>query len=92
MAVGHSSTAPEQPIPANDLWFANRAVPGLNAGAFLQKKGPQARSAATRALELIADGALQVPIDVLPLSQAAEAHRRMEARTVTGRLILETQP
>ncbi|MEO5707812.1 MAG: NAD(P)H-quinone oxidoreductase [Alteraurantiacibacter sp.] len=39
---------------------------------------------------LVADGALRPKVDsVLPLAQAAEAHRRMEAGEVIGKIVLE---
>jgi len=43
-----------------------------------------------RCLQLIAQGKL-APIvdDVLPLSEVAEAHRRIEAREVFGKLVLK---
>ena len=47
------------------------------------------RACAARVLEMIASGAVQVPVGLaLPLEEAAEAHRRMEARATTGSTIL----
>ena len=41
---------------------------------------------------LVADGSLRPRIDsVLPLVQAAEAHRRMEAGDVIGKIVLEVR-
>ena len=41
-------------------------------------------------LEAIAGGKLKLPIGLkLPLAQAAEAHRLMEARQTTGKILLE---
>jgi hypothetical protein len=39
---------------------------------------------------LITDGTLRVPVETLKLAQAADAHRQLEQRTNTGRLILTT--
>ncbi len=49
------------------------------------------RAAAFRSLFAdVASGALRVPIDtVLPLGEAAEAHRRILAREVEGKLLLD---
>jgi len=41
-------------------------------------------------IDLIEQGTLHVPIETLPLTEASEAHRRLEARDVTGRVILTT--
>lgn len=43
----------------------------------------------TRALHLLATGRIEAQVDaVLPFEQAAEAHRRLESRSVRGRLVL----
>jgi NADPH2:quinone reductase len=36
-----------------------------------------------------AKGELRVQVETLPLEQAAEAHRRIESGTTTGKLVLE---
>jgi NADPH:quinone reductase len=41
-------------------------------------------------INLIEQGKLRVPIETLPLAEASEAHRRLEAKGVTGRVILTT--
>lgn len=88
LAVGHASSVPETPVAANDLWFNNQAVLGFNVGAYLQTRPPAARAAASAALALIASGQLKLPVEVLPLKDAAEAHRRLEHRAVAGRIVL----
>jgi NADPH:quinone reductase-like Zn-dependent oxidoreductase len=41
-------------------------------------------------LRELADGRLRVPIfEILPLQSAPEAHRRILARSVTGKLLLQ---
>ncbi|MFQ5695681.1 MAG: alcohol dehydrogenase catalytic domain-containing protein [Terriglobia bacterium] len=43
-----------------------------------------------RSFELVADGHVKMVVaDRLPLREAVEAHRRLEARAVTGRLVLQ---
>ena len=44
----------------------------------------------TRLLELVRDGRLVVPIEVLPLSSAATAFQRILDRQVEGKLVLDT--
>jgi NADPH2:quinone reductase len=44
------------------------------------------------ALHLMAEGALKLAIsETLPLEQAAEAHRRIEARSHVGKLLLQVR-
>jgi NADPH2:quinone reductase len=88
LLVGHASTAPEEPISGNDLWVRNIGVLGFSVGPILQADPLLARPAASAVINLMEQGALHVPIATLPLTQAAEAHRRLEARGVTGRVIL----
>jgi NADPH2:quinone reductase len=88
LLVGHASTTPEEPIRGNDLWVRNIGVLGFSVGPILQAHPLRARPAASAVINLIEQGALHVPIETLPLTQASEAHRRLEARGVTGRVIL----
>jgi NADPH2:quinone reductase len=47
---------------------------------------------AEQALHLMAEGALTLAIsETLPLEQAAEAHRRIEARSHVGKLLLQVR-
>jgi NADPH2:quinone reductase len=90
LLVGHASTTPEEPIRGNDLWVRNIGVLGFSVGPILQAHPLHARKASSAVITLIEQGALHVPIETLPLTQASEAHRRLEARGVAGRLILTT--
>ncbi|MFI1394011.1 zinc-binding alcohol dehydrogenase family protein [Streptomyces sp. NPDC020681] len=51
---------------------------------------PQAlRTLSERAFRLVADGEVELPVTAeLPLAEAAEAHRLMESRATTGKLLL----
>ena len=67
----------------------NQQLIGFNLGLWFGLR-PQAAVAALGALiDLVASGQVQVPISsVLPLEQAAQAHRLIESRQVTGKVIL----
>lgn len=88
LLVGHASTAPEEPIRGNDLWVRNIGVLGFSVGPILRDDPLRASHASSAVINLMEQGALHVPITTLPLTQASEAHRLLEARGVTGRVIL----
>ena len=90
LLVGHASTTPEEPMKGNELWVRSIGVLGFSIGPILQAYPMLARSAASAVIDLIEQGTLHVPIETLPLTEASEAHRRLEARDVTGRVILTT--
>ncbi|MBO0780219.1 MAG: zinc-binding dehydrogenase, partial [Ktedonobacteraceae bacterium] len=47
---------------------------------------------ACQTLELVAHSQVKIDItEVLPLDQAGEAHRRLESRNTTGKLLLRVQ-
>ena len=90
LLVGHASTAAEEPIIGNDLWVRNIGVLGFSVGPLLRADPLRARPAVSAVITLMEQGALHVPIALLHLAQASEAHRRLEARGVTGRILLTT--
>jgi NADPH2:quinone reductase len=90
LVVGHASTTPETPILGNELWRRNFGVLGFSVGTILQRNPDLARPAAEAVIDLIADGTLKLAIDELPLTAAAEAHRRLENRETAGRINLTT--
>jgi NADPH2:quinone reductase len=90
LVVGHASAAAEEPILGNELWQSNRGVLGFSVGPILQADPGLARPAAEAVIGLIADGTLELAIEELPLSAAAEAHRRLESRATSARINLTT--
>ena len=58
-------------------------------GAAYFRTADDIRTAAAALFEMLASGKIRVPIDrVLPLSEAVEAHRALEARQTTGSTVL----
>ncbi len=92
VAMGNASNADDVTVSANDLWFSGKGVLGFNL-ALLSAHAPDGvHIAGEEALRLVASGAVRVEVtDVLPLEQAAEAHRRIEARAVRGKLVLRVR-
>ena len=79
---GRVSTAP--------LHSGNRSVIGYSSGHYIKHRPAGVRDASVAMLELLAAGHITVPVSrVYPLEEAAEAHRFMESRASTGKLLLE---
>ncbi|MET9104614.1 quinone oxidoreductase family protein [Streptomyces antibioticus] len=88
LLVGNASGDWQHTVPTNHLWGGNLAMLGFAVGYHLPHHPEQARPAARAALEAIRQGLMPIDVQTLPLSQAAEAHRRIENGSVGGRLVL----
>jgi NADPH2:quinone reductase len=88
LVVGNASGDPTNLVDTNQIWTRNIAVLGFSVGTLLGAEPGRGVPAGIAVLPLLADGRLTLPIEQLPLSQAAEAHRRMDTGEVTGRLLL----
>jgi NADPH2:quinone reductase len=88
LLVGHAARTPDLPLTGDDLWHRGVSMLGFEIGGYLHANPAAARPAAEKVVQLLASGELTVRIDALPLAEAAEAHRRLEARQVPGRLVL----
>lgn len=89
LVVGNASGADDHLVGANRLWLANAGVIGLNVGGLLAAEPDRAGPLARAAVELVASGVVRAPVTVLPLGRAAEAHRLLESRAVTGKIVLD---
>jgi NADPH:quinone reductase len=90
LIMGHASSNPDEPFTGDDLWGRSIGATGFVVGAFLQADPSRAQPALEAVSRLVTDGTLRVPVQTLKLAQAAVAHRHLEQRTNTGRLILTT--
>jgi len=78
------------PVPVAGLHKKNQSILGYSSGHYRRHRPEGVRLAAERALAHLAAGELVVDVTgIFPLEAAAEAHRRLESRTTTGKLLLE---
>jgi NADPH:quinone reductase len=88
LLLGHAARTPDSPVTGDDLWHRNTGLLGFSVGPYLQANPAAARPAAENVAGLLASGRLAQRVDELPLAEAPEAHRRLEAREVPGRIVL----
>ncbi|MFG3093086.1 zinc-binding alcohol dehydrogenase family protein [Streptomyces antibioticus] len=88
LLVGNAGGDWQHTVPTNALWGGNLAMLGFAVGYHLPDHPEQARPAARAALEAIRQGLIPIDVQTLPLSQAGEAHRRIENGSVGARLVL----
>lgn len=91
IVLGNASGDWTHQISTNDLWLSSTTVSGFNAGAYLSKHPELIRPALEAALQVVVAGLGNMAVDVLPLSEAAIAHERMESRALDGRIVLSPQ-
>jgi NADPH2:quinone reductase len=92
VVFGNASAQPDVPLLPSDLLATNKAVLGYSFSG-LMRTVPQAIAATARqALALLANGHIDMnTVRILPLEQAAEAHRLIEAGSTTGKLLLQAE-
>jgi NADPH2:quinone reductase len=86
---GNSSGEPETLPSARWLRERNVGLEGFHLSALRAHHRPVLSESMSALLTWLAAGELRVPVsDVLPLDRAAEAHRLLESRQVSGKLLL----
>ncbi len=88
LLVGNASGDWQHTVPTNALWGGNLAVLGYAVGFHLPHHPELAGPAARAALEAVREGQVQIDVQTLPLSRAAQAHRLVENGSVAGRIVL----
>lgn len=89
VSFGDTGGAPG-PVPTAGLHKRNQTILGYSSGHYRKHRPAGVRFAATRALEHLAASELCVEVTrVFPLAEAAAAHRLLESRASTGKLLLE---
>lgn len=90
VSFGNAGDAEPWAVGQANLFTGALTVSGFSM-ITLSRNHPQAlRDLAERAFRTVADGRVELPITAeFPLEEAAEAHRLMETRTTTGKLLLK---
>ncbi|MFE5320804.1 zinc-binding alcohol dehydrogenase family protein [Paenibacillus sp. NPDC056579] len=74
----------------NEIWLENRNIVGFNLGAYAVYDPEAVGKAAREALQLLANGDVRSEMyGIYPMEQAAEAHRLLESRQTSGKLVLQ---
>ena len=90
VVMGNASGAEDVALSANTLWFTNKAVLGFNLQALTLDYPDRTAGAVQQALQRVARGEIRVDVTgILPLERATEAHRLIEQRATTGKLVLQ---
>lgn len=89
VVYGNTAGAPDLPVSTDQLWHRSVSVIGYSIGALAAAAPGVVREQARQAMDLLAAGRIPVRIaGVLPLAEAARAHRALETGTATGKLLL----
>lgn len=89
---GNASGNPDVPIAPGLLLTGNKGVLGYSISNLSRVAPQHLATTARRSLELLVLGQLRLDItETFPLEQAAQAHRRLEESTSTGKLLLQVQ-
>jgi NADPH2:quinone reductase len=89
VVFGNSSRSPAVRAESLTLFLQNAALMGYSIG-MLSGSAPEVVARQTRAaMALVADGHVRIDVtEIFPLGEAREAHRRLEGRQTTGKLLL----
>jgi NADPH2:quinone reductase len=87
---GEAARHPDLELALSPLWKNNRSLAGYNMFDLAERDPQLARDNGLAAFELLAQGRVTIDVTgVLPLSAAVEAHERMQAGAVQGKLLLQ---
>ena len=90
VVFGNASNQPDQPLQPGQLLASNRTVSGYSISSLLRTAPHIVAATARHVLTLLASGQLHADAtSILPLSQAADAHRLIESGRATGKQVLQ---
>jgi NADPH2:quinone reductase len=89
--AGAASQEPS-PLDARRLLVRGQTICGFMLVRVIEQDAREPARTISLLCELLRESALRPRVESLPLEEAAEAHRRLDAREVTGKLVLATSP
>lgn len=89
IAYGNAAGTTEEPSSPRDLRAGNHSVAGFSINTLAARRPDLLAAIAQRSFALISDNAVKIDITrMLPLARAADAHRAIESRRTTGKIVL----
>jgi NADPH:quinone reductase len=89
VVFGNSSSSPAVRADSLALWLQNAALMGYSIGTLTESAPEMVARQARAAVVLVAEGHVHIDVTgVFPLAEVREAHRRLEGRLTTGKLLL----
>ena len=89
VSFGNASGAEAWQVGQPELYPRGLSVAGFSILTLAQTEPEALRVLAERSFRLVAEGKVELPITAeFPLAEVAEAHRLMDTRTTTGKLLL----
>jgi NADPH2:quinone reductase len=90
LIVGGAEQGEDIAFSSKAIWLNNYEIIGVNIGGMSNAEPARVAKAGSIVLDMIATGRLSAgPIAVLPVEEVGEAHRRLEAKEITGKLLLQ---
>ncbi|MFE2432147.1 zinc-binding alcohol dehydrogenase family protein [Streptomyces sp. NPDC059373] len=92
VSFGNAGGAAPWQVGQPELYPGAVSVAGFSILTLAQTEPQALRAIAARAFRTVAEGAVTLPVTAeFPLAEAAEAHRLMDTRTTTGKLLLRVE-
>ena len=90
VAMGNASDASAVQVSSNDLWLSSKSVLGFNLHLLSATYPERVGQALLHAVEHVVQNRIRIDVtQTLPLEEAAQAHRKIEARQSLGKLVLD---
>jgi NADPH2:quinone reductase len=86
--VAGSTTQEPAMLDVRRLMPRNQTVVGFIVRRVIEVESAEPHATIDLVVDLVRSGSLRLPLTTLPLEQAAEAHRLLESRESTGKVVL----